>query len=533
MEPLRIAVLLDALDGEPWVRDALLEIRGGGLGVFPLVLLGAAGARARTCLLLRCYRALDRMLHRERFRAARPTDLRDTLSGAETLDLDDHARDAELLGRLAAFDLDLVLDLGSGASAARLEQAARHGVWSCAFGDTADRDAAAALLRDLLEDEPAPALAVAVRARGAHREQAHGLRPASVWLSTHLEAAGAKARQCLVRSVRRLALDRTNARRDPETPPAAYAALRTKAPGNLDLLRFAGRSARGLFRTKWRQRTKEVQWLLACRRDSARFVANSAVPDRSGFENIVPPRDRMYADPFLFTHQGADHLFFEDWDCRIERASISVTTFDHDGGRGPVRTALARDHHLSYPFLFEWEDEVFLLPESSEIGVLRLYRARRFPTEWEPCGDLLTGHEIVDATLHAHEGRWYLFANVMEPGGSLKDDLFLFHADGPLGPWHPHARNPIRSDIRCSRPAGRLFLRDGRLIRPAQDSSTGYGSAIHLCEVEVLSEHEYRERIVERIEPTWDAELEGIHTLTFTERLEVVDVKRTIPRRRT
>ena len=173
-----------------------------------------------------------------------------------------------------------------------------------------------------------------------------------------------------------------------------------------------------------------------------------------------------------------------------------------------------------------------MVPESAAVSAVRLFRAEEFPTRWRHERDLLTGLPMVDATLHAHEGRWYMFVNVSETGGSLDDELFLFHADTPLGPWRPHAQNPIRSDVRSARPAGRLFRRGGALIRPSQDSSVTYGYAINLCEIDVLSPTQYRERIVERIEPTWRPGLLGCHALAVSPTCEVIDAKWRIRRRR-
>jgi hypothetical protein len=76
----------------------------------------------------------------------------------------------------------------------------------------------------------------------------------------------------------------------------------------------------------------------------------------------------------------------------------------------------------------------------------------------------------VDATLHADEnGGWWMFVMISEdaqgPGA-----LFLFMADSPLGPWRPHPLNPIQSDIRHTRPGGRLFHHEGKLLRPAKQT---------------------------------------------------------------
>src|SRR4029434_10255520 len=107
---------------------------------------------------------------------------------------------------------------------------------------------------------------------------------------------------------------------------------------------------------------------------------------------------------------------------------------------------------------------------------------------------MLSGIRAVDPTIVEHLGRWYLFTSVSEAGGSTWDELFLFVADTPIGPWAPHPMNPIVSDVRCARPVGALFLRDGVLYRPGQNSEKTYGHSLAVLEVTELTPDRYAER---------------------------------------
>jgi hypothetical protein len=109
-------------------------------------------------------------------------------------------------------------------------------------------------------------------------------------------------------------------------------------------------------------------------------------------------------------------------------------------------------------------------------------------------------------------------------GASTWDELCLFYADDPLSEsWRPHPMNPIVSDVRQARPGGPLFCRDGRIFRPSQNSSYRYGYGLNINEVLELSETGYRERVVERIEPNWDRNVQGIHSYSAIDGLAVVD----------
>ncbi len=210
---------------------------------------------------------------------------------------------------------------------------------------------------------------------------------------------------------------------------------------------------------------------------------------------------------------------------KAQKGHISLLTNDKNGRiEGPV-TVLERPYHLSYPFVFEWCGQYFMLPESGEAGTVSLYECTEFPLKWELRRNLLEGVKAFDCTLLRHDGRWWMFANMVEnEGGSNWDELFLFYADDlDSEQWVAHPMNPIVSDVTNARPAGRIFERDGSLYRPAQDCSRRYGYAFHINEITTLSETDYEEKIIARATPDWSKSLEGIHTFSSAGDLTMID----------
>jgi hypothetical protein len=138
----------------------------------------------------------------------------------------------------------------------------------------------------------------------------------------------------------------------------------------------------------------------------------------------------------------------------------------------------------------------------------KLYRCVDFPRRWRFEEAFPEGCR--DATLHRHNDRWWLFA-----AGRYDEELNLYHAPKLAGPWQPHPRNPVKSDVRCSRPAGRLYWRNGALYRPAQISAPREGAGVAINRVLRLTPHDYAERQVERIP--------GIRSLNQCAELTVVD----------
>jgi hypothetical protein len=138
----------------------------------------------------------------------------------------------------------------------------------------------------------------------------------------------------------------------------------------------------------------------------------------------------------------------------------------------------------------------------------------------------MSGVSAVDSTACFHEGRFWLMTAMSATGGSVNDELFLFHADSPHCKLKPHPANPVVSDVRRARPAGMPFLRDGQLIRPGQDCSKSYGQAISLNAISAWNTREYRESPAGRIEPGEFGRCEGTHTINSTGAWTVADGRR-------
>jgi hypothetical protein len=113
---------------------------------------------------------------------------------------------------------------------------------------------------------------------------------------------------------------------------------------------------------------------------------------------------------------------------------------------------------------------------------------------------------------------------------SENDELNLYFADSPLGPWALHPRNPVVADVRRARPAGRVLRVNGRLFRPAQDCSVRYGYAVSFQRIDVLTETAYEESGAGRLEPGWLPGNVATHTFNRDEDFEAVDAQFEVPR---
>jgi hypothetical protein len=131
----------------------------------------------------------------------------------------------------------------------------------------------------------------------------------------------------------------------------------------------------------------------------------------------------------------------------------------------------------------------------------------------------------VDTTVLYWQGKWWLFTAMAEQEAAAPQvELFLFYSNELFTDrWHAHPMNPIVSDIKRARAAGRIFPKDGRLFRPSQVCSTIYGYGFDLNEITVISETEYCERTVRSVRPNPASRIIATHTYANLGDLTVID----------
>lgn len=196
------------------------------------------------------------------------------------------------------------------------------------------------------------------------------------------------------------------------------------------------------------------------------------------------------ADPFLLQKDSRWYLFFEVMESRRQKGSIGVA-ISSDGGQSWQydRIVLREPFHLSYPYVFQRGSDIYMVPESSETGSVRLYRAVHFPYEWALERTLLSGLPFVDSSLFQYRDKWWMFTSTPE-----NNQLLLYFADALEGPWSEHPASPVvRRDPHIARPGGRVLVLGDRILRFAQDDAPKYGIQVFAFDVIELDATTYRE----------------------------------------
>ncbi|HSN19644.1 MAG TPA: hypothetical protein VLS49_03150 [Usitatibacter sp.] len=511
-----MGVFADRARQPRWLVEALAKVAAADFAelVFVAVEERAGPPAPAEPLAWRAYRSLDRRLFGGRDAGAEG-DLGLLVAPERRI------RYAPRAGRdaLRDFRVDVAFAAGDVDDAA-LDGLARFGTWRYCFGEDHGTQEPLAAVQEVIEAAPVIASAIRIRRPGEPDRVACASWSRTVAFSVARTREGllSKSADFLARALRDLHAYGTPWLEQATLP--ARPLLRRAWPRGGAL---AGSLARLAARVASRAAERKLtvgQWQIAWR-----FAAHEPwTGSLDGFFRLVPPKDRFWADPFPVEANGRHYIFFEELPFHAGKAHISVVEVDRSGRASAPVPVLERDYHLSYPFLVEEGGALYMIPESAHNRTIEIYRCVDFPRRWKLERAILRDVWAADATLHRAGDRWWMFAALGADGGEVNDELHLFHADRLLGDWKPHRRNPVRSDVRGARPAGRLFASGDDLYRPGQVCTPIYGAGIALHRVTRLDEGDYAEEEARRIVPCASDAILGMHTLNRAGHLSVTDL---------
>lgn len=246
------------------------------------------------------------------------------------------------------------------------------------------------------------------------------------------------------------------------------------------------------------------------------------------YKYLKPPKNTEWADPFVISKENGYYIFFEEKYFNRLEAHISFVELNSNGELLSEKPTIAikEKYHLSYPYIFFYNGEYYMIPESASANEVWLYKAAAFPKNWQKVKCLIENKKVYDATLYFHNGNWFLFGN-SKSEDNLSSDAYLhiFYSGDLLNEsFKPHPCNPIYRDVRHSRPAGNIFEYNRKLIRPAQISAPRYGYGISFKNITKLSVTEFEEVQTDTVNPDWHKKIKGIHTINMEGNFVVADI---------
>ena len=300
---------------------------------------------------------------------------------------------------------------------------------------------------------------------------------------------------------------------------AADAAIASAAPDRAECLLYAGKLAARVAR-KALQRAPSLneRWGISVIPGKWHEAVSWRTPAARA------PRGRYWADPFVYTRGGRSYCFVEDIDRRTNRGHI--TALEVIGTKVvELGVALREPFHLSFPFVFEHQGEVYMCPESSAAREVRVYRSVEFPLRWELAQVLMRGVSAADPLLFEKDGRWWLLVNIDEAEtGDHCSELYLFSANTPLSTqWTPHPQNPLLIDSTGGRNGGLIIDGEKRYRLGQCQGYDRYGESLRVHEITELSLERYAEQCVATIKPDSRTGLRGMHHLSTDGTTTVVD----------
>lgn len=242
-------------------------------------------------------------------------------------------------------------------------------------------------------------------------------------------------------------------------------------------------------------------------------------------EFVMPAtQEKWYADPILAEHNGKTFLFYEA--VNHDHGRIEVAEVLTDCSLGKPTVILEDECHYSYPFVFRWQDNWYMIPESSASGQVRLYRCEEFPVKWEMVTVLLQ-QQTVDTTVFEQDGQLFLLTYLLCPGSERVKPQAYKLTLGEQNQVVPMDWTDY-DELKC-RGAGPVFRAGDKAIRPAQSSEENrYGNSVLLYEIQTCNPSYTEEQKGELLPDSImakDVWFDGLHTYAVSEHYEAIDIR--------
>lgn len=282
---------------------------------------------------------------------------------------------------------------------------------------------------------------------------------------------------------------------------------------------------------RWADNSYSIVYRKLADNESTLFAGN-----QDEFSILMPSLRYWYADPILYNVGNRMYVFMEVYDRIKRKGMIGVSRFDKRGKLGRPVIIIREDFHLSFPEIFEYNGQIYLLPESNEINQIRIYRMEGSMLKWKLYYSFTTKERYSDTVVYVKEQNIYLLSTSKDPEDPYKNRLAFFKI-----------KNLEDRDNICycllneadifdyeSRNGGSLLDYKGVKYRVIQTAEPGwYGKDIKLRKVLQCDVNAYREssnmysldvKDIPVRKLSWKNRIRGIHTYGLKDSYEVLDI---------
>ena len=237
------------------------------------------------------------------------------------------------------------------------------------------------------------------------------------------------------------------------------------------------------------------------------------------WKKLETQKGYWYADPILLKYHDETYLFTEAFENKKQIGRIAVSKFVNGEFTIP-HEIIRKPYHMSYPCVFEYNDNVYMIPESSQNRTLELYKAKdRELLNWEFIKVLAQDVNWVDTTVFKNKFNIYLITYIQDVDKYITEIYTL-------------NMNNLSITRCCSffskenvyRPAGNIFECEGVYYRPVQYNINCYGEKMQILRVNV-DDCDWKGTIVAEytVETLGLKKVCKTHTYGKSENIEVVD----------
>jgi hypothetical protein len=228
---------------------------------------------------------------------------------------------------------------------------------------------------------------------------------------------------------------------------------------------------------------------------------------------LIPYQDEYWADPFIFIKGNCRYVFFERFYLNKNKGVVAYIQLFNDNSFGEPTDIIEEPFHLSFPFIFESNKKIYIIPESEQSNSISLYEAADFPNKWTKLTNLIDDLNATDPILIEQDKAHYL---LLSPTGGkgvdFRSDLLVYKniSKNLICNWHLHTKNKVELPSSCGRNGGVVRVND-KLYRVAQNSEKIYGRSVAFVEFYISAEG-YKQFIVHELVPSGFA-MSKVHTV--------------------
>lgn len=227
-----------------------------------------------------------------------------------------------------------------------------------------------------------------------------------------------------------------------------------------------------------------------------------------------------YADPFLITVNDKVYLFVEVFDKFLNRGSIGY--FDLENKNLRHKTVLKKQYHMSYPFVFIINGEYYMIPETSEIKEVSIYKAIKFPDRWKKQSVIIENVSAVDTNLITYNNKLYMISAITKNNSNVVEEV-IYELDENFSIIKLISKKRL-TDY-GARNAGDFWINQNKILRFTQDCrNDDYGKGIIKSEFTPFQNNVIEYFSYSKILYSNNSHC-GFHTISYRDGYLAVDIK--------